>query len=86
MNLSENLSEDDLRAIIREMLTGELSEYDAIYQKEKDWNQESKELRALLVDLLKNIENDDYSEGLSKIDNVVHKLQTWKRKIEKFLN
>lgn len=81
-----NLSEDDLRAIIREMLTGELSEYDALYQKEKDWNQESKELRGLLVDLLKNIENDDYREGVSKIDNVVHKLQTWKRKIEKFLN
>ena len=81
-----NLSEDDLRAIVREMLTGELSEYDALYQKEKDWSHESKELRALLVDLLKNIENDDYREGLSKIDNVVHKLQSWKRKIEKFLN
>jgi hypothetical protein len=81
-----NLSEDDLRAIVREMLTGELSEYDALYQKEKDWSHESKELRMLLVDLLKNIENDDYHEGLSKIDNVVHKLQSWKRKIEKFLN
>jgi hypothetical protein len=81
-----NLSEDDLRAIVREMLTGELSEYDALYQKEKDWSHESKELRALLVDLLKNIENDDYHEGLSKIDNVVHKLQSWKRKIERFLN
>lgn len=81
-----NLSEDDLRVIVREMLTGELSEYDALYKKERDWNHESKELRALLVDLLKNIENDDYKEGLGKIDNVVHKLQSWKRKIEKFLN
>lgn len=81
-----NLSEDDLRAIVREMLTGELSEYDALYQKEKDWSHESKELRTLLVDLLRNIENDDYREGLNKIDNVVHKLQSWKRKIEKFLN
>jgi hypothetical protein len=57
-----------------------------LYQKEKEWKQESKELRILLVDLLKNIENDDYVEGVQKIDNVVHKLQTWKRKIEKFLN
>lgn len=81
-----NLSEDDLRAIVREMLTGELSEYDALYQKNKDWREESVELRKLLVDLLKNIENDDYREGVSKIDTVVHKLQTWKRKIEKFLD
>lgn len=81
-----NLSEEDIRAMVREMLTGELSEYDALYQKEKDWSQESTELRAMLVDLLKNIENDDYREGVSKIDSVVHKLQTWKRKIEKFLN
>jgi hemerythrin superfamily protein len=81
-----NLSEDDLRAIVREMLTGELSEYDALYQKEKDWRQESVELRKLLIDLLKNIENDDYRQGVSKIDTVVHKLQTWKRKIEKFID
>jgi len=81
-----NLSEDDLRAMVREMLTGELSEYDALYQKQKDWREESVELRKLLVDLLKNIENDDYKEGVSKIDTVVHKLQTWKRKIEKFLD
>ena len=81
-----NLTEEDIRAIVREMLTsGDLSEYDALYQKEREWKEESKELRALLVDLLKNIENDDYKEGISKIDNVVHKLQTWKRKIEKFL-
>lgn len=82
-----NLTEEDIRAIVREMLTsGDLSEYDALYHKEREWKEESKELRALLVDLLKNIENDDYREGISKIDNVVRKLQTWKRKIEKFLN
>lgn len=84
--MMENLSEDDIRAMVREMLTGELSEYDALFQKEKEWNQESRELRALLTDLLKNIENDNYKEGIGKIDTVVHKLQTWKRKIEKFLN
>lgn len=82
-----NLSEEDIRAIVREMLTsGDLSEYDALYHKEKEWKEESRGLRTLLVDLLKNIENDDYKEGVRKIDDVVHKLQTWKRKIEKFLN
>ena len=81
-----NLSEDDIRAMVREMLTGGISEYDALYQKEKEWKAESGELRTLLVDLLKNIENDDYKEGIGKIDTVVHKLQTWKKKIERFLN
>jgi Txe/YoeB family toxin of Txe-Axe toxin-antitoxin module len=81
-----NLSEDDIRAMVREMLAGGIQEYDALYSKEKAWKQESKELRTLLVDLLKNIENDDYKEGVSKIDTVVHKLQTWKRKIEKFID
>lgn len=85
--MNNKLSEEEIRDIVKEMLmSGELSEYDALYQKEKEWKEESKELRSLLVDLLKNIENDDYSEGVKKIGNVVHKLQTWKRKIEKFLN
>lgn len=82
-----NLSEEDIRAMVREMLmSGDIKEYDALYQKEKEWKMESKELRTLLVDLLKNIENDDYREGVNKIDSVVDKLQNWKRKIEKFLN
>ena len=81
-----NLSEDDIRAMVREMLSSGMNEYDALYSKEKDWKQESKELRMLLVDLLKNIENDDYKEGVGKIDSVVFKLKTWKRKIEKFIN
>lgn len=81
-----NLSEEEVREMVREMLTGELSEYDALFQKEKNWKDESRELRAQLIDLLKNIENDDYKEGLSKIDTVIGKLKSWKSKIEKFLN
>jgi len=82
-----NLSEDDIRDMVREMLsTGGIQEYDALYSKEKEWKQESKELRALMVDLLKNIENDDYREGVNKIDSVVNKLKTWKHKIEKFID
>lgn len=81
-----DLSEKDIREMVREMLTGGINEYDALYSREKEWKQESQELRALLVDLLKNIENDDYKEGVSKIDTVVNKLNTWKRKIEKFID
>ena len=81
------LSERDIREMVREMLmSGEMNEYDALYQKEKEWKEESKELRTLLVDLLKNIENDEYREGVNKIDSVVSKLKMWKHKIEKFLD
>jgi DNA-binding Lrp family transcriptional regulator len=82
-----NLSEEDIRNMIREMLSkGGIQEYDALYSKEKEWEQESKELRILMIDLLKNIQNDDYREGVNKIDSVVNKLKTWKRKIEKFID
>lgn len=80
------LSEEDIREMVREMLmSDDLSEYDALYQKRKEWKKESKELRTLLVDLLKHIEDDDYQEGVDKIDKVVDKLKMWKAKIEKFL-
>ncbi len=81
-----NLSEDDLRAMVREMLkSGDVSEHDALYPKKKKWDEEKKELRAQLVDLLRHIEDDEYEEGVSKIDSVVFKLNHWKNKIEKFL-
>lgn len=81
------LSEKEIREMVREMLmSGEMNEYDALYSKEKEWKEESKELRTLLVDLLKNIENDEYREGVQKIDSVVSKLKNWKHKIEKFLD
>jgi len=81
-----NLSEDDIREMVREMIAGGIQEYDALYPKEKDWKEESKELRSLFVELMKNIENDDYQEGVDKIDLVVRKLNTWKKKIEKFID
>lgn len=83
----ENLSEDEVRKMVREMImSGELSEYDALYPKEKNWETVSTELRTLIIDLLKNIENDEYYEGLEKIDSVIYKLKVWRHKIEKFLN
>lgn len=82
----ENLNEKKIREVVREMLRNGMNEYDALFQKEKDWKEESGELRSMLVDLLKNIENDDYKEGVSKIDTVVSKLKTWKNKIEKFID
>jgi hypothetical protein len=76
-----------LRSFIREMIQEEveLNEFDAILSKKADWKEEAKTLRGDLTDLLKNIENDEYQDGLKIIDDVVSKLKTWKGKIQKFL-
>jgi hypothetical protein len=76
-----------LRSFIREMIQEEieLKEFDAILSKKADWKEEAKKLRGNLTDLLKNIENDEYQDGLETIDDVMSKLKDWKGKINKFL-
>ena len=76
-----------LRSFIREMIQEEieLKEFDVILSKKADWKEEAKTLRGNLTDLLKNIENDEYQDGLKTIDNVMSKLSNWKTKINKFL-
>lgn len=76
-----------LRSFIREMIQEEieLKEFDAILSKKADWTEEAKTLRGNLTDLLKNIENDEYQDGLKTIDAVMSKLKDWKTKINKFL-
>jgi hypothetical protein len=76
-----------LRSFIREMIQEEieLKEFDAILSKKADWKEEAKTLRGNLTDLLKNIENDKYQDGLKTIDDVMSKLSNWKTKINKFL-
>ena len=63
----------------------ELKEFDAILSKKADWKEEAKTLRSNLTDLLKNIENDEYQDGLKTIEDVMSKLSNWKTKINKFL-
>jgi molecular chaperone DnaK (HSP70) len=81
------MKEKNLRIFIREMIQEEieLKEFDAILNKKADWKEEAKTLRSNLTDLLKNIENDEYEDGLKTIDDVTEKLKSWKTKINKFL-
>jgi len=76
-----------LRSFIREMIQKEieLKEFDAILSKKSDWKEEAKTLRSNLTSLLKNIESDEYENGLETIDDVISKLKDWKGKIQKFL-
>lgn len=76
-----------LRSFIREMIQEEieLKEFDSILKKKSEWKEEAKTLRGNLTDLLKNIENDEYEDGLETIKDVMSKLSDWKNKINKLL-
>jgi hypothetical protein len=84
--MKKELTDKELRAFIKETLTGSLKEFDALLPKAKsEWKDEATTLRTTLVDLMKNIENDDFSDGIKKIDAAIKHLDNWKVKIEKFL-
>ena len=86
--MKEITTEEDLRAMIRELMINDsnISEYDALFPKQDTWKTESKKLRADLVELLKHIEDDEYEKGASKINQVMNTLRVWKKKIEKRLD
>lgn len=86
--MKKELSEKELRDFVKEVLINavDLKELDALLPKTKSqWKDEAMELRTTLVDLMKNIENDAYADGIKKIDLAIKHLQSWKIKIEKFL-
>ena len=65
--------------------TKNLNEFDALFDKEKDWKIESENLKAEMLELIKHIEDDNYINGIESIEQVVYKLKNWKRKIQKVL-
>lgn len=84
----EVIEKKKLRDFVKEVLKKslDLNELDALLPKNKaQWKDEASALRSTLVDLMKNIENDDYSDGVKKIDDAIKHLESWKLKIEKFL-
>jgi hypothetical protein len=86
--MKKDITEKDLRAFIKEVLSdpSSLKEFDVLIPKAtSEWKDEATTLRTTLVDLMKNIENDDFSDGIKKIDSAIKHLENWKLKIEKFL-
>jgi hypothetical protein len=79
---------EEARDYVREFLLGKrnVNEFDAILDKRKNWKQEASELKSLMSDLISHIEQDEYRDGIKKIDSAIAKLKVWKDKIEKHLN
>ena len=82
------ITEKELKSIVKDLIAErakEIKESDLIYKRKSEWKEAKKELRKDLVELLKNIELDDYEEGVEKIDEVIKSLKSWKSKIQKNL-
>ena len=81
-----NLTEKELREFVKDVMASSLKEFDALLPKgNSNWKDEATTLRKTLVDLMKNIESDDFSDGIKKIDSAIRHLENWKLKLEKFL-
>ncbi len=81
------LEEETLRKYIRELMLGaDVQEHDALLSKTKQWKDESSDLRKDMIQLLRHIQDDEYDDGVEKIDQVVKRLNIWKTKINKYLS
>lgn len=86
--MKKELTEKELRDYVKEVISNsiDLKELDSLLPRTKShWKDEAAALRTTFVDLMKNIENDDFADGLVKINAAIKHLQNWKIKIEKFL-
>lgn len=80
------MKKSDLRDMIKEILLGQSLSDEELLMPKKEWEEEKKELRKNMVDLLKHIEDEEYEQGVDKINQVVSQLSSWKTKIKKFLD
>ena len=83
MNDSNKISKKALEEMVREIVVKKMSEHDVIYKKKEAWQEAKEKLKSGMKELMDNIENDDYKDGLNKIDEVVSMLNSWKSKIQK---
>ena len=83
------LSNTDLEQLVKEMLSEHMTkmkESDLVYKDKKDWLEAKKDLKIDMVELIDNIESDDYPDGVKKIDQVISALNKWKKSIKNQLN
>ncbi len=78
-----------IREMVREMIDdiiknhGQIKETDLVANTKKNWEQTKTDLKDTVAELIKNLEADDYKEGLDLIDKAIGDLKNWKIKINK---
>lgn len=88
---NEKNIQEIIREIIEELIQESTIEIDEVALKEidlvsktkSDWTIAKKDLKKTIEKLIKNIETDDYKEGVELIDKAIEGLKLWKQKINK---
>lgn len=83
MKISKKDLKDVVRNIVMEM---ELSESDIIAKEKSEWKEMKKGFSETVKGLIKNIEDDNYSDANGDIEKAVRVLKAWKKRIAKNLS
>lgn len=81
------MKNSDIRNIIRDMISEiEINESDIIAKGKSEWDGMKKEFKKKSRILLKNIEDDKYTDANGEIDKVISILKNWKKRLSKNLD
>lgn len=76
-----------LKEIITEILKEiDLTESDIVAKEKSEWKSTKKEFKKTISELLKSIEDDNYTDATGEIDKAMKTLRLWKKRIAKNLN
>ncbi len=83
------MDKNQIRKIVKEVIEdiirtqGQIKETDLVSKTKTDWEETKKDLKDTISQIIKDLEIDDYKEGLALIDKALNGLKTWKNKINK---
>lgn len=81
------INEKELKDLVKEIISElNLGESDIIAKEKSEWNDMKSEFKNKVKDLIKNIEDDKYSDANGDIDNTIKILKTWKKRLSKNLD
>jgi hypothetical protein len=83
MKINRKSLKDMVKNVVLEM---ELRESDIIAKEKSKWNDMKKGFRETIKELLKNIEDDNYSDANGDIEKAMRTLKMWKGRIAKNLS
>ena len=81
------INEKELKDLVKEIISElNLGESDIIAKEKSEWNEMKSDFKQKVKDLIKNIEDDKYSDTNGDIDNTIKILKTWKKRLSKNLD
>lgn len=81
------INEKGLKELVKEIISElNLSESDIIAKEKSEWKEMKSDFKNKVKDLIKNIEDDKYSDANGDIDQTIKILKTWKKRLSKNLD